>query len=207
MVSFKILHTTQTIFNKNIAYCKRIDLLILYTINKTFSFIQASPHLSYARKNLYGRKFRPKSVVDSTEGLLNSDASDFQSLVSTSQTEGTSRLLLFKFIVDLYNITMDSIIDAVSGLTSPSSQKLQHIVKSRPKRVKTRAPTRPMLIPENPNDGLALGEGLDIFFRPKTPTTPIASPISDDKSVSMKFHSDNFNFINSRVTMIFFIIL
>lgn len=60
-------------------------------------------------------------------------------------------------------------------------QQLQHLVKSRPRRTKTRAPTRPMLRPDQPMDGLALGEGLDVFFRPTTPTTPLISPTSDDR--------------------------
>lgn len=77
-------------------------------------------------------------------------------------------------------------LDSVSELpaTSGPGQQLQHLVKSRPKRTKTRAPTRPMLRPDQPQsiDGITLGEGLDVFFRPTTPTTPIVgSPTSDDR--------------------------
>ena len=34
-----------------------------------------------------------------------------------------------------------------------------------------------------PIDGITLGEGLDVFFRPTTPTTPLISPTSDDSSL------------------------
>lgn len=56
-------------------------------------------------------------------------------------------------------------------------------MKSRPRRAKTRAPTRPMLRADLPVEGIALGEGLDVFFRPTTPTTPLISPTSDDSSL------------------------
>lgn len=74
-------------------------------------------------------------------------------------------------------------LDSVSELPNTVSQQLQHLVKSRPRRTKTRAPTRPMLRPDQPIDGLALGEGLDVFFRPTTPTTPLISPTSDDRLI------------------------
>lgn len=77
-------------------------------------------------------------------------------------------------------------LDSVSELpaTAGPGPQLQHLVKSRPRRTKTRAPTRPMLRPDQTqnSDGIALGEGLDVFFRPTTPTTPVVgSPTSDDR--------------------------
>lgn len=74
---------------------------------------------------------------------------------------------------------MDSITELPAG-----TQQLQHLVKSRPRRAKTRAPSRPMLKSDQSqgNDGITLGEGLETFFRPTTPTTPnIGSPTSDDR--------------------------
>ena len=75
-------------------------------------------------------------------------------------------------------------LDSVAELPAVG-QQLQHLVKGRPRRAKTRAPSRPMLRPteiiENVQD---LGEGLDTFFRPGsvTPTgTPLISPTSDDR--------------------------
>ena len=80
---------------------------------------------------------------------------------------------------------MTESLDSISELPLNNvGQQLQHLVKSRPKRTKTRAPSRPMLRPDQSqsNDGITLGEGLDIFFRPTTPTTPvIGSPTSDDR--------------------------
>lgn len=73
--------------------------------------------------------------------------------------------------------------DSITELPSASFQ-LQHLVKGRPKRAKTRAPTRP-LIPELQTR--ELGEGLEQFFqRPGSATpstlTPLVSPTSEDCS-------------------------
>lgn len=63
---------------------------------------------------------------------------------------------------------------------SPTSEKLEHLGKARPKRPKTHAPTRPCLqAPESREPPLA--EGLDCFFKrhPST-STPTLSPDSED---------------------------
>lgn len=74
-------------------------------------------------------------------------------------------------------------LDSISELPNNTGQQLQHLVKSRPRRTKTRAPSRPMLRTDIPKGSLGLGEGLDVFFRPTTPTTPLISPTSDDSSL------------------------
>lgn len=72
--------------------------------------------------------------------------------------------------------------DSITELPSTSLQ-LQHLVKGRPKRVKTRAPTRPLVTEMSAH---AIGEGIEAFFRPGsvTPTTltPLVSPTSDECS-------------------------
>ncbi|KDR15295.1 F-actin-uncapping protein LRRC16A isoform X2 [Zootermopsis nevadensis] len=125
----------------------------------------ATPHLSTKRKSLHGRKLRPKSVVDSVDGLSADDIPDLLPSLPKSTEES---------------------LDSVAELPTAVGQQLQHLVKGRPRRAKTRAPSRPMLRPaeiiENIQD---LGEGLDTFFRPGsvTPTgTPLVSPTSDDSS-------------------------
>ncbi|XP_076169556.1 capping protein regulator and myosin 1 linker 1 leucine rich repeat protein isoform X5 [Ptiloglossa arizonensis] len=133
----------------------------------------ATPHLSNKRKNLHGRKLRPKSVVDSVEGLSADDIPDLLPSLPKSQAEAISET----------EHSLTESLDSVSELPNTVGQQLQHLVKSRPRRTKTRAPTRPMLRPDQPVDGLALGEGLDVFFRPTTPTTPLISPTSDDSSL------------------------
>ncbi|XP_026675435.1 F-actin-uncapping protein LRRC16A isoform X3 [Ceratina calcarata] len=137
----------------------------------------ATPHLSNKRKSLHGRKLRPKSVVDSVEGLSADDIPDLlPSSLPKSQAEAISET----------EHSLTESLDSVSELPNTvAGQQLQHLVKSRPRRTKTRAPTRPMLRPDQPStvDGLALGEGLDVFFRPTTPTTPLISPTSDDSSL------------------------
>ncbi|XP_061933225.1 F-actin-uncapping protein LRRC16A isoform X5 [Apis cerana] len=133
----------------------------------------ATPHLSNKRKSLHGRKLRPKSVVDSVEGLSADDIPDLLPTLPKNQTEAISET----------EHSLTESLDSVSELPNTVGQQLQHLVKSRPRRTKTRAPTRPMLRPDQPMDGLALGEGLDVFFRPTTPTTPLISPTSDDSSL------------------------
>ncbi|KAK1125436.1 hypothetical protein K0M31_005802 [Melipona bicolor] len=133
----------------------------------------ATPHLSNKRKSLHGRKLRPKSVVDSVEGLSADDIPDLLPSLPKSQAEAISET----------EHSLTESLDSVSELPNTVGQQLQHLVKSRPRRTKTRAPTRPMLRPDQPVDGLALGEGLDVFFRPTTPTTPLISPTSDDSSL------------------------
>lgn len=72
--------------------------------------------------------------------------------------------------------------DSITELPSASLQ-LQHLVKGRPKRVKTRAPSRPLVTEMSAH---AIGEGIEAFFRPGsvTPTTltPLVSPTSDECS-------------------------
>lgn len=66
---------------------------------------------------------------------------------------------------------------------SPMSEKLEHLGKARPKRPKTRAPTRPGIqgkeLREEPQD---IGEGLDNFFRQQrnSLSTPTLSPDSEE---------------------------
>ncbi|XP_043269676.1 F-actin-uncapping protein LRRC16A isoform X2 [Venturia canescens] len=134
----------------------------------------ATPHLSNKRKSLHGRKLRPKSVVDSVEGLSADDIPDLLPSLPKNQTEAISE--------NEHSLTES--LDSVSELPNAGiGQQLQHLVKSRPRRAKTRAPTRPMLRADLPVEGIALGEGLDVFFRPTTPTTPLISPTSDDSSL------------------------
>lgn len=72
--------------------------------------------------------------------------------------------------------------DSITELPS-TSQQLQHLVKNRPKKAKTRAPTRSLLAEQASQ---SIGEGLEAFFRPGSVTpstlTPVVSPTSEDTS-------------------------
>nr|XP_053655672.1 uncharacterized protein LOC128704574 [Cherax quadricarinatus] len=72
-------------------------------------------------------------------------------------------------------------LDSVSELPSSCGQ-LQHLGKARPRRVKTRAPTRPMGRADLVEEDHDISEGVDTFFRPgsSTPTTPLISPDSEN---------------------------
>lgn len=80
---------------------------------------------------------------------------------------------------------VDECCDSITELPSASFQ-LQHLVKGRPKRAKTRAPTRPLVTTECAGGSREIGEGLEHFFRPGsvTPTTltPLVSPTSEECS-------------------------
>lgn len=76
--------------------------------------------------------------------------------------------------------------------------QLQHLVKGRPRRAKTRAPTRPLIrpttdIPENVSQDL--GEGLETFFRPGsvTPTSDDCHSFQADGSPNHDFSSPLLN--------------
>ncbi|XP_076263586.1 capping protein regulator and myosin 1 linker 1 leucine rich repeat protein isoform X1 [Rhynchophorus ferrugineus] len=127
----------------------------------------ATPHLSIKRKSVHNRKLRPKSVVDSVEGL---SADDIPSLLPSLPRNSEEE-------------------DSVTELPN-TSYHLQHLVKGiflnkgRPRRAKTRAPTRPVVKPPDVTDLVSqdLVEGLDTFFRPGSVT-----PTSDD---CHSFHLD-----------------
>ncbi|XP_063216006.1 F-actin-uncapping protein LRRC16A isoform X3 [Bacillus rossius redtenbacheri] len=124
----------------------------------------ATPHLSTKRKSLHGRKLRPKSVVDTIDGLSADDIPDLLPTLPQTTEDCLAESL-----------------DCVSEL--PAVGQLQHLVKGRPRRAKTRAPSRPMLRPAEVAGLQDLGEGLDTFFRPGSATpTPLVSPTSDDSS-------------------------
>ncbi|XP_042894699.1 F-actin-uncapping protein LRRC16A isoform X2 [Parasteatoda tepidariorum] len=114
----------------------------------------ATPKLTNKRKSVHARKLRPQSVVDSVEGIAADDIPD----------------LLPKDEESLPSL-------------SPMSEKLEHLGKARPKRPKTRAPTRPAIqgkeVKDEPQD---LGEGLENFFRQQrnSLSTPTLSPDSED---------------------------
>ncbi|XP_039285032.1 F-actin-uncapping protein LRRC16A isoform X2 [Nilaparvata lugens] len=121
----------------------------------------ATPHLSTKRKSLHGRKLRPKSVVDSVDGMSADDIPDLLPSLPTSAEE-----------------SLDSVCELPPGGVT---QQLQHLVKGRPRRAKTRAPSRPTLRPPAPTP--LIQEGLDTFFRPGS-VTPLVSPTSDDSTSS-----------------------
>lgn len=88
---------------------------------------------------------------------------------------------MFNFVCVSCCVTAESL-DSVSELPSSCGQ-LQHLGKARPRRVKTRAPTRPMGRADLVEEDHDISEGVDTFFRPgsSTPTTPLISPDSENR--------------------------
>ncbi|XP_075169303.1 capping protein regulator and myosin 1 linker 1 leucine rich repeat protein isoform X3 [Haematobia irritans] len=152
----------------------------------------ATPHMPTKRRSV-ARKVRPQSVV---ENLSLGHIPDL--LESPSSHRSTSQMSRRDSSINGDGtITSDSrgalddgggdeCCDSITELPSASFQ-LQHLVKGRPKRAKTRAPTRPLITAmENGISTKEIGEGLDQFFRPGsvTPTTltPLVSPTSEECS-------------------------
>ncbi|CAG2164322.1 unnamed protein product [Oppiella nova] len=123
------------------------------------------------RQSLYVRRLRPQSVLD---GLTSNDIPDLLPKTSDSSNSGLN--------------SIDS-----SLLTSTSSDKLEHLAKSRPKKPKTRAPTRTPITQtvkiETKEESVVndeservekLDEGLDSFFKKtaavEVPPKPQAQP-------------------------------
>ncbi|XP_029825948.1 F-actin-uncapping protein LRRC16A isoform X1 [Ixodes scapularis] len=113
----------------------------------------ATPKLPIKRKSINSRKLRPQSVVDSVEGIAADDIPDL--------------------------LPKDSGTDSLPNL-SPTSEKLEHLGKARPKRPKTHAPTRPCLPAGDSRDPLH-SDALESFFkRHPSSSTPTLSPDSED---------------------------
>lgn len=115
-------------------------------------------------------KVRPQSVVGM--GLENSSLSHIPDLLESPSI--SNRGVKGNSIDDENN-------DSISELPS-TSVALQHLNKSRPKRAKVRAPTRPLLSELSGS----FGEGLETFFtKPESEDatlTPLVSPTSEECS-------------------------
>ncbi|KAM7344760.1 capping protein regulator and myosin 1 linker 1 leucine rich repeat protein isoform 3-T5 [Cochliomyia hominivorax] len=110
----------------------------------------ATPHMPTKRRSIAQRKVRPQSVV---ENLSLGHIPDL--LESPSSHRSSTQMSRRDSSVNGDNVTSDSRMalddgggdeccDSITELPSASFQ-LQHLVKGRPKRAKTRAPTRPLV--------------------------------------------------------------
>ncbi|XP_060654418.1 F-actin-uncapping protein LRRC16A isoform X6 [Drosophila nasuta] len=158
----------------------------------------ATPHLPTKRRSV-ARKVRPQSVVENLSlshipDLLESPSSHRSSSQLSSRgaaaATGASSAMNANHMSDsiaaIDDGGVDECCDSITELPSASFQ-LQHLVKGRPKRAKTRAPTRPLVSAECVvGVSRDIGDGLEHFFRPGsvTPTTltPLVSPTSEECS-------------------------
>ncbi|KRF80057.1 uncharacterized protein Dvir_GJ20258, isoform E [Drosophila virilis] len=164
----------------------------------------ATPHLPTKRRSV-ARKVRPQSVVENLSlshipDLLESPSSHRSSSQLSSRgaaaaaaaaAAGAGGASAAGHMMSDSNAAMDDgnvdeCCDSITELPSASFQ-LQHLVKGRPKRAKTRAPTRPLVNAECAAGAVRdIGDGLEHFFRPGsvTPTTltPLVSPTSEECS-------------------------
>lgn len=107
--------------------------------------------------------------MDAIEGL---SADDIPSRLSSGDTDADS--VSISASGPPSTIIGEESLDSVSELPG---QQLQHLVKGRPRRAKTRAPTRPML-------STVADDSLDIFWRPGSATpTGASSPAGEPTSI------------------------
>ncbi|XP_064544147.1 serine-rich adhesin for platelets isoform X6 [Drosophila montana] len=163
----------------------------------------ATPHLPTKRRSV-ARKVRPQSVVENLSlshipDLLESPSSHRSSsqlaargvaaaAAAAAAAGGASAAsqMMSDSNAAMDDGNVDECCDSITELPSASFQ-LQHLVKGRPKRAKTRAPTRPLVNAECAAGAVRdIGDGLEHFFRPGsvTPTTltPLVSPTSEECS-------------------------
>lgn len=146
-----------------------VFLLQFFFINLEIVYYphQAIPHFKSKRQAI--NKIRPQSVVGL--GVDNLSLSHIPDLLESPNISNRGHK----------GISMDDEnCDSITELPS-ASLTLQHLVKSRPKRAKVRAPTRPLLSELSHS----LGEGLETFFtKPESETTltPLVSPTSEECS-------------------------
>ena len=126
------------------------------------------PHGKSKRQAI--NKIRPQSVV----GLGLNDNHSLSHIPDLLESPNISNRGVKGVSLD------DENCDSITELPS-ASLTLQHLVKSRPKRAKVRAPTRPLMTELSHS----LGEGLEQFFtKPESETTltPLVSPTSEECS-------------------------
>ncbi|KAK6185439.1 hypothetical protein SNE40_007675 [Patella caerulea] len=130
-----------------------------------------SPKLSHKRKSLYGRKLRPQSVIVDELDL------SFEKLDSLDESSERKKSTDSSFSLEKLDGDNED---------STEAKPLKHLVKSRPKRQKTRAPTRPVAPGITPLDD-ATDDGIGAFYVPPTISAePITSPSRKSSDTSTK---------------------
>ena len=158
--------------------------------------LQATPQMAIKRKNMQSRKLRPKSVVGMGQGASADDIPDLvpplnEQLASTSirhQTEDPEA-----------NEEEQGVnVDESQADVSRSSAPLKHLGLSRPKRPKTRLPTRTAAARVGNSQTASqesldiegdLSQGLDTFFHTTTMATTTGK-------FQFAFCNSTFNFSN-----------
>ncbi|XP_050395168.1 F-actin-uncapping protein LRRC16A isoform X3 [Patella vulgata] len=155
-----------------------------------------SPKLSHKRKSLYGRKLRPQSVIDRDQVQKALKMCEIETEKNSVDSHSDIRSQIEE--VDELNLSfekLDSLDESSERKKSTDSsfslekfdggnedsteaKPLKHLVKSRPKRQKTRAPTRPVAPGITPLDN-ATDDGIGAFY---VPPTISAEPITSSPS-------------------------
>ncbi|KFB41587.1 AGAP004841-PA-like protein [Anopheles sinensis] len=145
----------------------------------------ATPQLQHKRRSI-ARKVRPQSVVGlGVENLSLANIPDVTEASIASNVSRSSSNSSAKKNRESPNPKEDECCDSITELPS-QSLTLQHLVKGRPKRAKTRAPKKPVIADNVAAAGTVVNEGIESFFRPGSATpstlTPLVSPTSEECS-------------------------
>lgn len=134
----------------------------------------ATPQMAMKRKNLTSRKLRPKSVVGLIQGISADDIPDLVPPLNDATSQGDE----IDVNEEERGLSVDELGESQADV-SKSSAPLKHLGLSRPKKPKTRLPTRTAArlgnsqtaSQESLDADADLSQGLDTFFHTTTMAT------------------------------------
>lgn len=154
-----------------------IKEFIVHCLTYVIVIVQATPQMAIKRKNLQSRKLRPKSVVGMGQGV---SADDIPDLVPPLSEQLASSSIRQSEDPEANEEEQGVNVDDSQADVSKSSAPLKHLGLSRPKRPKTRLPTRSAAIRIGNSQTASqesldiegdLSQGLDTFFHTTTMAT------------------------------------
>ena len=130
--------------------------------------------MAMKRKNVTSRKLRPKSVVGLIQGISADDIPDLVPPLNDAASQGED----IDANEEERGVSVDELVESQADV-SKSSAPLKHLGLSRPKRPKTRLPTRTAArlgnsqtaSQESLDADADLSQGLDTFFHTTTMAT------------------------------------
>jgi len=138
--------------------------------------------MAMKRKNITSRKLRPKSVVGLIQGISADDIPDLVPPLNDAASQGEE----MDANEEERGLSVDELGESQADV-SKSSAPLKHLGLSRPKKPKTRLPTRAAVArlgnsqtasQESLDADADLSQGLDTFFHTTTMATNTGNPFN-----------------------------
>lgn len=131
--------------------------------------------MSSKRKNIHGRKLRPKSVVGFIQGISADHIPDLVAPLNDGTSQGEE---IDGMNEEEVGVNVDEVVEP-SAVASKNAVPLKHLGLSRPKKPKSRLPTRSTARLGNSQTASQesldveadLSQGLDTFFHSATMAT------------------------------------